>query len=147
MAAEFQLTTLARNAACNAIVDTLDKDNGTSTATPTGTPEVQITSAKTPTASQILCNIALAGATAFGNAATGVAAMSATSPQDTSPANAGTAAYWRAMTQGATPATVGKGNVGVGASFSMNISNTSIATGDTVTLTAFTVTVPAGTLT
>jgi len=147
MAAEFQLTTLARNAACNAIVDTLDKDNGTATSTPTGTPEVQILNAKTPTASNILCNIALTGATAFGNAATGVASMSASSPQDTSPANAGTASYWRVMTQGGTPVSVGEGNVGVGTGYSLNISNTSIATGDTVTLTAFTITVPAGTLT
>jgi len=132
MAKTFTLTTAGRNAACDGFVDALD---GTG-----GTPTLIIASATT---AGTLCTINLTGATAFGAAATGTATMTASSPT-ASPSATGTATNFRLMTEAATPAKLAHGNVGTtGTNYTMSLSNLSLTTGDTVTLTSLTVTVPA----
>ena len=136
MAKEFLLSTAARNAACDAIVDLLD-------ATGTGT-ESGLVIATASSASD-LCVIGL-GATAFGGAATGVATAT-TLPATGTASTGGTAARFR-LRDKAADATVMQGNVGTtGTSFTMSLTNLTIAASDQIQLTAMTVTVPAGTLT
>ena len=134
MAKEFLLSSAARSAACDAIVDLLDVGTGTES-------ELRIATASSAVD---LVSIGL-GATAFGAAATGVATVT-TAPATGTATATGTAARFRLIDQSNT--TVAQGNVGTtGTSFTLSISNTSIATNDQVQLTAMTVTVPAGTLT
>lgn len=134
MAKEFLITSAARSAACDAIVDLLDVGTGTEA-------ELVIANASSVTD---LVTIGL-GATAFGAAATGVATVT-TTPATGTATTTGTAARFRLVDQSNT--TVAQGNVGTtGTNFTMSISNTSIANNDQVQLTAMTVTVPAGTLT
>jgi len=131
MAKTFTLTETGRNAACNGFVDALD---GTG-----GTPTLIIASATT---AGTLCTIPLTGATAFGNAATGTATMTASSPT-ANPSTGGTATHFRLMTETG-PVKLAHGNVGTtGTNYTMSLSNLVLATGDTVTLTSLTVTVPA----
>ena len=135
MAKTFTLTTSGRNAACDGFVDELDTDGGGAG----GTPSLILASATT---AGTLCTISLTGATAFGNAATGVATMTASSPT-ASPSASGTSTFFRLMTQGTAPVKLAHGNVGNGTAYTCNISNPVLATGDTVTITSMTVTVPA----
>lgn len=134
MAKEFLISTAAREAACDAIVDLLDTGTGT---------EAELVIATASSATDLV-KIGL-GATAFGAAATGVATAT-TLPNTGTATGAGTAARFRLIDQG--NVIVAQGNVGtVATAFTMDISNTSIAVSDQVQLTAMTVTVPAGTLT
>lgn len=91
------LTTAARNAACNAIVDLLDVS---------GPGNLQI---GTTAFASILSTITLANP-AFGNASTGVATLLSTPLQDTSADNSGTAAVWRMRTSGGTAVISGTTN-------------------------------------
>ena len=120
------LTTAARNAACNAIVDLVDAGAGAGTlvfyAADTTT-EVATLTFSDP---------------AFGNAATGVATASAIT-SDTS-ATGGTTTVAKFLDSDATEVlrcTVGTSGADI------NLSNNVIAANETVAITALTVTVPA----
>ena len=126
----FVLETNARNGACDGIVDLLDV-GGT-------IPHCVIATAAS---AADLVSIDLTGATAFGDAATGVATMTASSPTGVA-SGTGTAAKFRLEDDTATPIKVASGDVGTTAT-TMDISNTSIATSDVIKITAMTVTVPA----
>jgi hypothetical protein len=126
----FVLETNARNGACDGIVDILDVD---------GTiPHCVIATAGSSTD---LVSIDLTGGTAFGDAATGVATMTASSPTGVAGAS-GTAAKFRLEDDHATPVKVAAGDVGTTGT-TMDISNTTIAASDVIKITAMTVTVPA----
>lgn len=133
MAKEFVLSNAARSAACDAIVDLLDVGAGTTSNCVIGT----------AASATDLVTIPL-GATAFAAASNGVAAMTTATATGTAAA-AGTAARFRLEDQ-ATPTEnkVADGNVGTtGTSFTMSITNTTIAVSDVIQLTAMSVTVPA----
>lgn len=133
MAKEFVLATTARDAACNAIVDLLDIGAATQSYC------VICTASSTAD----LVKIGL-GATAFGGSSSGVASMTLATATGTA-TGAGTAARFRLEDQ-ATPTAVKQmdGNVGTtGTSFTMSITNTTIAVSDVIQLTAMSVTVPA----
>lgn len=134
MAKEFLISSAARSAACDAIVDLLDAGTGTES-------ELVISTASSAT---VLVSIGL-GATAFGAASAGVATVT-TAPATGTATAAGTAARFKLINK--SNVTVAQGNVGSTAtSFTMSISNTTIAVSDNIQMTALTVTVPAGTLT
>lgn len=126
----FVLETNARNAACDGIVDLLDV-GGT-------IPHLVIATAAS---AADLVSIDLTGATAFGDAATGVATMTATSPTGVA-TGAGTAAKFRLEDDAATPVKIASGDVGTTAT-TLDISNTTIAVSDVIKITSMTVTVPA----
>jgi hypothetical protein len=126
----FTLTDDGRNAACDGLVDFLDVQ-GT-------TPSLVIATASS---TADLVTIDLTGATAFGDAATGTATMTATSPTGTA-TGAGTAARFRLEDDHATPVKIAHGDVGTTGA-TMDISNTTIAVSDTITITSLTVAVPA----
>jgi hypothetical protein len=124
------LSTAARNAACDAIVDLVDGGTGTAT----------LVIGTTGMASE-LATFDLQDP-AFGAAATGTATLAGTTITDASADNTGTAAEFQVQDQdgtvifsGSVTATGGGGDV--------TIDNTSIVSGQTVNLTAFTFTVPA----
>ena len=120
------LTTAARNAACNAIVDLVDAGSGAGTlvfyAADTTT-EVATLTFSDP---------------AFGNASTGVATASAIT-SDTS-ATGGTTTVAKLLDSDATE--VLRCSVGTSGA-DINLSNNVIAASETVAITALTVTVPA----
>ena len=122
----FILTTAARNAAANAVVDLVDGGTGTSgdLAILDGT--------------SVLCAVDL-GTVAFGNAATGVASMAATSPTATVTA-AGTPDGFQLRNKADT--VVASGDAGT-ASVSLVLTAATLATLDVVTLTSASVTCPA----
>jgi len=127
--ASFVLTEAGRNAACNGFVDAVDAGTGAA-----GDIVIQTT------ASATLCTIDLDATAAFGAAATGVASITGT-PTGTAGAT-GTAGQFKL--RNASNAALATGDVGVGTE-TMVISNASISSGDTITITTMTVTVPAGT--
>jgi hypothetical protein len=120
------LTTAARNAACNAIVDLVDAGSGAGTLVfyaANGSTEVATLTFSDP---------------AFGNSATGVATASAIT-SDTS-ATGGTTTIAKFLDSDATEVlrcTVGTSGADI------NLSNNVIAASETVAVTALTVTVPA----
>jgi len=122
------LTTAARNAACNAIVDLVDAGSGAGTlvfyAADTTT-EVATLTFSDP---------------AFGNAATGVATASAITSDTSATGNASAATVAKFLDSDATEVlrcTVGTSGADI------NLSNNVIAASETVAITALTVTVPA----
>lgn len=119
------LTTAARNAACNAIVDLCDAGAGAGSLVirTSGDVEVATLTLSDP---------------AFGNAATGVATASAIT-DDTS-ATGGTAANF--VLQDSDANIVLEGSVGTSGQ-DLNLSSVSIGAGDTVSVSSLTVTVPA----
>ena len=131
MAKTFVIEEVARDAACNAIVDLLDVGGTTA----------NLVIATTSSAVDLV-TIPLGAAAAFGAAATGVCTMTATSPTAAA-TGTGTAVKFRLEDDNASPVKVASGNVGVGTQFTLDITNTSIATSDVITITNMTVTVPA----
>ena len=123
------LTTNARNAAANGIVDLVDVS---------GPGTIEIKSVASTVAGTSELAILTVPATAFGAAATGVAAAG-TIISETS-ANAGTAGFYTVF-DGA-GAAVWQGLVATSAS-DLNLSSVAIGAGDTVSISAFTLTVPA----
>jgi len=118
------LTTAARDAMCNALVDLVDVGGA-------GSLEI-MTSGDVEVATLPL------SATAFGASSTGVATAAAIT-SDTS-ATGGTAALHRFMSGGATE--IWRGNV-LTSGGDLNLSSLSVGAGDTVSCSAYTVTVPA----
>ena len=121
------LTTAARNAACNAIVDLIDAgssdSNGDLVIMTSGDVEVATLACSDP---------------AFGNAATGVATASSIS--DDTDATGGTAALFKFQDKDNTE--VFRGSVGTSGE-DLNLSSVAIGNGDTVSVSAFTATMPA----
>lgn len=121
------LTTSARNAACDAIVDLIDVGttdaNGDLVIETSGAVQVALLAFSNP---------------AFGSAATGVATANAIS-SDTN-ATGGTAAVFKFRNRN--NAEVLRGTVGTSGA-DLNLSSVSIAAGDTVAVSSFTVTMPA----
>lgn len=121
------LTTTARNAACDAIVDLIEVGstdaNGDLVIRTAGDVEVATLAFSNP---------------AFGNSATGVATASAIS--DDTNATGGTAANF--IFQDRDNTEVLEGSVGTSGE-DLNLSSVSIGAGDTVSVTSFTVTMPA----
>ena len=121
------LTTAARNAACDAIVDLVD--GGTTDA---NGDLVIMTSGDVEVATLAMSN------PAFGAASTGVATASAIS-DDTS-ATGGTAALHKIQNRDNTE--IWRGTVGSG-SGDLDLSSVTIGAGDTVSVSSYTLTVPA----
>lgn len=139
MATNFQLSTAAQNAACNAIVDLLDAGAGAPTIKLyTGT---QAANANTAIGAQtLLVTFTLDATAAYGAASSGAAALDV-SPAITAVAVAGgTATWFRAADS--TGAVVFDGSVGT-ASADLIMNTTTIANGNTCELNGHTVTVPA----
>jgi len=127
------LTTNARNAACNGIVDLVDAGAGA------GTIEIK-TAASTVAGTSEAATLTFADP-AFGNAATGVASLASAMTDDTA-ATGGTASDYTvfdsngaAVWQGSVTATAGGGD--------LELSSVTIGAGDTVSISTFTLTVPA----
>ena len=122
------LTTAARNAACNAIVDLVDAGAGDSTLV------LYLANASTEVATLTFAT------TAFGNAATGVATAAAIASDTSATGNAAAATIAKFLDGDGTE--VLRCSVGTSGA-DINLSNNVIATGETVAITALTVTVPA----
>lgn len=121
------LSTAARNAACNAIVDLIDVGttdaNGDLVIMTSGDVEVATLAFSNP---------------AFGNAATGVATANAIS--DDTNATGGVAALFKVQDRNNTE--VFRGAVSTSGA-ELNLSSTTIGAGDTVSISSMTVTMPA----
>ena len=123
------ISTAARNAACDGVVDQIDTGAGTS--------HIRIYTAAFAT---LLAELDFA-ATAFGAAAAGVATAAAIVGEASAPA-AGTAAVCRIVDKDGT--TVYEGTVtATGGGGDIELSNVVIAIADTVDITSMTVTMPA----
>lgn len=131
------LSTAARNAACDAIVDLIDQPGGPAA----GTGQLRVTTVSGGTGTD-LATIAL-NATAFGASAAGVATL-VVSPALSAAADAtGTAAGFALESDsGGTPTVVVSGSVAASGG-DITIDNTSITALQTVNLNAITITVPA----
>lgn len=138
MASAFKISSAARNAACNGIVDLLDAGAGAATvAIRTGAPPTNPSDADTGT---LLGTLTMSDP-AFGNAATGVATASAIT-SDTSADNSGTAGHFRAKDSDGN--VIFQGTAGETAdSPDMVFDNKTIVAGGTIAITSMTVTVPA----
>lgn len=133
-----RLSTAARNAAANAVVDLIDADAGPGT--------LKIYSGAVPAdgdttpAGTLLATVTFADP-AFGNAAAGVAA--ATDPAAVTGVAAGTAGCWIIEDQSGDNVMVGDVTA-TGGGGSLELATTTISIGLTVDITAFTYTQPAG---
>jgi hypothetical protein len=122
------LTTAARNAACNAIVDLVDAGAGDSTLV------FYLANASTEVATLTF------DTTAFGAASTGVATAAAITSDTSATGNASAATIAKFLDGDGTE--VLRCSVGTSGA-DINLSNNVIAVGETVAITALTVTVPA----
>ena len=140
MASNFKISTAARNAACNALVDRIDAGTGVGTiAIRTGAPPTNVGDASSGT----LLGTCTFAATAFGNAATGVATAAAIT-SDTNADNSGDAGYFRVY-QGAAADTAAdwQGTSGnAGDTPDLVFDNKTIVAGGTIAISAMTLTVP-----
>ena len=124
------LTTGARNAACNAIVDLIDVGS-----TDANGDLVIRTAADAELATLAFSN------PAFGDAVSGVATANAIA-DDTSATGGGVAANF--ITQNRNKAEVCEGSVGTtGSGEDLELSSTTVNNGDTVSISSFTATMPA----
>lgn len=132
-----RISTTARNAACDAIVDLTDGGPAAGTIKVyTGSQPATANDAETGT---LLATFTLADP-AFGNAATGVASLTSV-PRTTTGLAAGTAGWFRL--EDSTGANILDGSVGTsGADLILN--TTTISVGVSVEITSGTVTMPAG---
>lgn len=146
MASNFKISTAARNAACNALVDRIDGGSGAGTiAIRSGSPPTNLSDASSGT----LLGTCTFGATAFDDAGSAggnpdgqAAANSITS--DTNADNSGDAGYFRCY-QGAAGDTAAdwQGTAGEAADTpDMTFDNKTIVAGGTLAISAFTLTVP-----
>jgi hypothetical protein len=128
------LSTAARNAACNAIVDLLDVGNEAARFLLTDTADG---------AGTTIAAISLDATEAFGAASTGVATLDVSPVPSATASATDTAAGWalQSMNSG-TPTSVITGTIGTG-SEDLDIDNASITSGQTINITSMTVTVPA----
>lgn len=136
----FKLSTAARNAACDAIVDLLDGGAGAGRVdVRTGSPPTNVSDASSGT----LLASPVFGDPAFGAASTGTATANAIT-SDTNADASGDAGYFRAYADGAADtAALFQGTAGnAGDSPDMTFDNKSIVAGGTVAISSMTVTVP-----
>lgn len=136
MANNLQITNATRSAACDAIVDRLDTGGAGTIKLYTGT---QAATADTAIGSQTLLVTINLSATAFGAASNGVATLAGTPLSGTAVAS-GTATWFR-MANGA-GTTIMDGTVGTATS-DLIVNTTTINSGNTVTVSSGTVTMPA----
>ena len=131
----FRLSTAARNAACDGIVDLIDA------GTPPGLLRVrtgaQPTNVGDAEAGTLLGTLTFS-ATAFGASSTGTATASSIT-SDTSADASGTAGHFRALNAAGTA--IADGTCGLG-SGDMSFDNNVIVAGGTIACSSFTVTVP-----
>lgn len=137
MASNFKISTSARNAACDGIVDRLDDGAGAATlAIRTGAPPTNVADADTGT---LLATLTFSDP-AFGAAATGVATASAITSDTTADAS-GDAGHFRAKDSNGN--TIFQGTAGEAADTpDMTFDEKSIVAGGTVACTSMTLTVP-----
>jgi len=130
----FRLSTASRDAACNAIVDSIDVSGpGTMTIRTTAQP----TNVGDAEAGALLGTVTWA-ATAFGASSTGAATAGTIAP-DTNAAASGTAGHFRIFDGVA--GIIADGTCGLG-SGDLDFDNNVIVAGGTIDVTAFVVTVP-----
>jgi hypothetical protein len=136
MASNFKISTAARNAACNGIVDLLDVGAAAAALTVrTGAPPTNVADADSGT---LLATLTFSDP-AFGNAATGVATASAIT-NGTAVAS-GTAGHFRAKDSDAN--TIFQGTAGeAGDTPDLVFDESAIVLGGVVAVSSFTVTVP-----
>lgn len=137
MASNFKISTAARNAACNGIVDLLDAGAGAATlAIRTGAPPTNVADADSGT---LLATLTFSDP-AFGNAATGTATASAIT-SDTNADASGDAGHFRVKDSDGN--TIFQGTAGESADTpDLVFDEKSIVAGGTVACSSFTVTVP-----
>jgi hypothetical protein len=133
-----RLSDEVRNLACDAIVDSLDAGATPTVKIYTGSQPADADDAATGT---LLVTINLDGTAAFGAAAAGVATADNSPALTGTAVAAGTAGWFRAADSGDVNRI--DGDVGEG-SGTLNLDNTDIGVGQLVTITGWTVTVPAG---
>lgn len=138
MASDFEISTAARNAACNAIVDLIDAGASAGTLQiRTGTPPATPATADSGT----LLGTLTFSDPAFGNAATGVATASAITSDSSADAN-GDAGHFRVKDSDGN--VIMQGTAGEAADTpDMTFDEKSIVAGGVIACTSFTVTVPA----
>jgi hypothetical protein len=129
----YRLSTAARNAACDAVVDLLDPSGPGTIRIRTGTQPTNVGDADTGT----LLGTLTFSATAFGSASTGVATAN-TITSDTSADNSGTAGHFRMyMNSGIhSDGTCGQG------SGDLSFDNSTIVAGGVIAISSMTITVP-----
>jgi hypothetical protein len=137
MALNTIISTAARNAACDAIVDLIDGGAGAGTVKIyTGT---QPAGPGTAVGAQVLLGTLTCSDPAFGAASSGVATASAIT-SDTSADATGTAAWFRVLDSNAVA--IIDGSVGT-ATADMILDSVSIVAGGTISITSWTITMPA----
>lgn len=139
MATNFQISTAARNAACNAIVDLLDAG--------ASAPTIKIYDGSQPagpgtaiTTQTLLVTFTLDSTAAYGSASSGAASLDVSPAITATAAATGTAAWFRAADSDGNA--VFDGSVGT-SSADLVFNTTSIVSGNTCEITGHTVTVPA----
>ena len=137
MAKSFFISTAARDAACNAIVDLCDAGSGAATLKVyAGT--VPATCATSITSQTLLGTLTFQDP-AFGNSSTGTATRAGSITSDTSADASGTASFFRVLDSNGL--VIMQGTAGVGATFNMNLDNATIVAGGTIAVSTMTVTV------
>jgi hypothetical protein len=137
MALNTIISVAARNAACDAIVDLIDGGAGAGTVKIyTGT---QPAGPGTAVGAQVLLGTLTCSDPAFGAASSGVATASAIT-SDTSADATGTAAWFRVLDSNAVA--IIDGSVGT-SSADMILDSVSIVAGGTISITSWTITMPA----
>lgn len=130
----FRLSTAARNAACDAIVDLLDVGGAGTIRIRTGSQPTNVGDADSGT----LLGTLTFSATAFGSSSTGTA-TAASITSDTSADASGTAGHFRDYTGGGSIHSDGTCGQGTG---DMSFDNNVIVAGGVIAISSFTVTVP-----